>query len=247
MNSSQNTPQNPQITQRRIPKPNNNPDEPQERAPKFSIESLRNNLQEISQEAQEITQELPSQVNAKVLAEEVAEFDKKHKVWLFFYHIWLYINARNLLIIFSPSQIESTIAESRARFATKDSMSAENMFYLAIVMALVTSIPCIILIIASHTNSIKLTNIGLKATLIGIVIKFGVIVFGCFRIFKRLNEQSENNRSKWDLDEAMKERVIILATETGIFLLYCLFTYGGGRKLKRYLIERERIIKDKME
>jgi len=247
MNSSQNTPQNTQITQRRIPKPDKNSDGPQERAPKFSIESLRNNLQEISQETQEITQELPNQVDTKIIAEKVAEFDKKQRVWLFFYNMWLYINARNLLMIFNPAQIESTIAETRPRFASKDSMDPNQMFYFAIAMVLVTTIPCIILIIASHKSSLKITNIGLKATLISIVIKFGSVVYGCFRTWKKWNEQTENSRSKWDMDEVMKERLTILAMQTGLFLLYCLFTYGGGKKLRSYLIERERIIKDKME
>jgi len=56
MDSSQNTPEIPQISHRRQLQSDDDPDQTQKRAPKFSIESLRNNLQEISQETRETTQ-----------------------------------------------------------------------------------------------------------------------------------------------------------------------------------------------
>jgi len=56
MNSSDNTPENPQISHHRQGQSDNDPDQTQKRAQKFSIESLRNNLQEISQETRETTQ-----------------------------------------------------------------------------------------------------------------------------------------------------------------------------------------------
>jgi len=237
MNSSQNTPQNSQITQRHISKPDNNPDEPQERAPKFSIESLRNNLQEISQETREVTQELPRQVDTKA----IAEFDKKQRIWLFFYWSWLFSNISNLGKLFNPTEIELTLAESLPKFAANGSIDSDNLIYFAIALILATSIPCIILSIAWLQSNLKLRNIGLKATLVSIVIKFWVIFWAWFPILSRWKGQTGNSRFKLEVEE------MVVVMETGLFLMYCFFTYGGGRKFRSYLIERERILKDKME
>ncbi len=260
MNPSQNTPENPQISHRRQHQPDNDPDQTQKRAPKFSIESLRNNLQEISQETREITQgillsfkfstkiiELPAEVDVQALAQKVAELDKKQRVWLFFYHIWLYINARNILMVFSPGQLESAIMETRPKFAAKEDFDMNRMFYFSIAMVLATSVPCIFLIIATHKKSLKLTNIGLKVTIVGMLVELGFIIRGWYKTFVKFQELSMNNESQFSLDEEIKERLKLMVMQTGMFLLFCFLTYGGGRKFQNYLIQRERLLKNKME
>jgi len=129
----------------------------------------------------------------------------------------------------------------RPNFLAKEDFS----YYGSLVLAFAVSIPCLILIIAAHKKSLRLANIGLKATIVGRLIIFGFIIRGWFDIYSiKYQELSMNNGSQFSLE---KEILKFIAIQTGRTLLLFFVTYGGGRKLRNYLSQREKLLKNKME
>jgi len=219
----------------------------------FSRESLRNNLEEIAKEAEEIKQELPEEqkkVDTTAIKREIEELDKKYVWWLWLYRCWLIYN------IWEHSQLRALMASEEII----EAMGESYMMYVlvSIVTMMILTAQYSVQLLAMFRRSLKLNNIAIKImVLFGLfgLIKAGLLLFTLsdYDIIKKLSDEIASQMIVTGVLESPFQYLSkdqyqwIVLKEVGEFVLDVVLTYGGARLYRRYLTKRESMLKQKTE